>query len=131
MRLIVVAVLVTSSAFAEDATLKFRDAAALGGGGSVTAYVRDAHDVVIGAGAQVAVPAESLFIADDRFWGMILVRGRFDSLADLVAETLECWESKPETLEEVTRQWRSWLEIREHEGFSREAQAARDLAWED
>ncbi|MEK7515092.1 MAG: hypothetical protein AAB608_01795 [Patescibacteria group bacterium] len=64
MRLIVVAVLVTSSAFAEDATLKFRDAAALGGGGSVTAYVRDAHDVVIGAGAQVAVPAESLFIAD-------------------------------------------------------------------
>ncbi|MEK7600830.1 MAG: hypothetical protein AAB463_02640 [Patescibacteria group bacterium] len=63
MRLIVVAVLVTSSAFAEDVTLKFRDAAALGGGGSVTAYVRDAHDVVVGAGAQIAVPAESFFAA--------------------------------------------------------------------
>jgi len=53
--------------------------------------------------------------------GMTRVETRFPSLG---RETSWTWN------EDASRGWRTWLEIREHEGFRPDAQAARDEAAE-
>ncbi|WKZ26840.1 MAG: hypothetical protein QY311_01650 [Candidatus Paceibacterota bacterium] len=56
-------VLSTASALAQEAVLKFRDATALGGGGSVAATVGDPSGIVVAAGSRTIVRPGSFFVA--------------------------------------------------------------------